>query len=294
MKEQIPKPSKFINLRTDFGFKKLFFEDPNKDLLIAFLNALFKGRKVIKDLTYNKTEFPGDIASEGNVIFDLACTGEDGERFIIEVQRTKKDNFKKRALFYTSRLISNQAPVGNRSVWNYDIDEVFLVALLDGFVLEGTPEKEYLHDICLCNRETGETFYEGLGYIYIELLKFVKDEQELETDLDRWLYVLKNMNDLQKIPVFLRKTIFEKVFKIATYSNLTKEEKMLYDLDLKKQWDDYSALETAKKEGGKEKSVEFVRNLILKFGFTDLQIVEAADVSLDFVQKVRASLKSKK
>lgn len=103
----------------------------------------FKGRKVIKDLTYNKTEFPGDITTEGSVIFDLACTGEDGERFIIEVQRTKKDNFKKRALFYTSRLISNQAPVGNRSAWNYDIDEVFLVALLDGFVLEGTPEKEY-------------------------------------------------------------------------------------------------------------------------------------------------------
>jgi hypothetical protein len=98
---------------------------------------------VIKDLTYNKTEFPGDITIEGSVIFDLACTGEDGERFIIEVQRTKKDNFKKRALFYTSRLISNQAPVGNRSAWNYDIDEVFLVALLDGFVLEGTPEKEY-------------------------------------------------------------------------------------------------------------------------------------------------------
>lgn len=168
MKEYVPKKSKFIDLRTDFGFKKLFFEDPNKDLLIAFLNALFKERKVIKDLVYNKNEFPGDIKTEGNVIFDLTCTGENGERFIIEVQRTKKDNFKKRALFYTSRLISNQAPVGKRAVWNYDIDEVFLVALLDGFLLEGTAEKEYLHDICLCNRETGETFYDGLGYIYIE------------------------------------------------------------------------------------------------------------------------------
>ena len=309
MNVEIQKKTKFINLRTDFAFKKLFFEDPNKDLLIAFLNALFKGRKVIKDLVYNKTEFPGDIKTEGSAIFDLACTGEKGERFIIEVQRAKKDNFKKRALFYTSRLISSQAPTGDRAVWNYDIDEVFLVALLDGFLLEGTPEKEYLHDIVLCNRDTGETFYEGLGYIYIELLKFVKEEHELETDLDRWLYVLKNMNDLEKIPVFLRKTIFEKVFKIATYSNLTKEEKMLYDLDLKKQWDDYSALETATREGIQKgiqegilkgrieeaeiKNYEFVSNLIVKFGFTDSEILEAAEVSLDFVKKVRSSIKKK-
>jgi predicted transposase/invertase (TIGR01784 family) len=289
MKEQVLKTPKFINLRTDFGFKKLFFEDPNKDLLIAFLNALFKGRKVIKDLTYNKTEFPGDITTEGSVIFDLACTGENGERFIIEVQRTKKDNFKKRALFYSSRLISSQAPVGNRAVWNYNIDEVFLVALLDGFMLEGTSKNEYLHDICLCNRETGETFYDGLGYIYIELLKFVKQEHELETDLDKWLYVLKNMNDLQKVPVFLRKTIFEKVFKIATYINLTEEEKMLYDLDLKKQWDDYSALETAKKEGFKEgerkKAIETATEM-KKDGFDAGQIRKFTKLSMEEIEKL--------
>lgn len=187
-------------------------------------------------------------------------------------------------------MISNQAPVGNRAVWNYDIDEVYLVAILDSFILEGTSEKEYLHDICLCNRETGESFYEGLGYIYLELLFFVKEEHELETDLDKWLYVLKNMNGLEKIPVFLRKTIFEKVFKIATYSNLTKEEKMLYDLDLKKQWDDYSALETVKRE----ETEKIVRNLILKFGFSDEQAASAAEVSLDFVQNVRSSIKKSK
>lgn len=70
MNVEVLMKTTFINLRTDFGFKKLFFEDPNKDLLIAFLNALFKGRKVFKDLTYNKTEYPGDIKTEGSVMFD--------------------------------------------------------------------------------------------------------------------------------------------------------------------------------------------------------------------------------
>ena len=313
MEMRIQNKTKFINLRTDFGFKKLFFEDPNKDLLIDFLNALFKGKKVILDLTYNKTEFLGDIISEGGAIFDLSCTGINGERFIIEVQRTRQDNFKKRALFYTSRLISSQAPLGSRALWNYNIDEVYLVALLDGFNLEPVEDNVYMHDICLCNRETGEIFYEGLGYIYIELLKFVKEESELETNLDRWLYVLKNMNDLQKIPVFLRKTIFERVFKIATYSNLTKEEKMNYDSDLKKRWDNYSALETATREGmekgmekgreegmerGMEKGIilknqEMVSSLITNTDFDDTRIATLVKVSESFVQKLRAELATK-
>jgi len=82
----------------------------------------------------------------------------------------------------------------------------------------------YLHDICLCNRDTGRVFYDDLGFIYLELCNFVKEESELETDLDGWLYVLKNMSGLNKIPVYLRKPIFEKLFDIAEYSTLTKEE----------------------------------------------------------------------
>lgn len=95
---------------TDFGFKRIFGTEPNRDLLIAFLNEVFKGRKQIVDLLYSKTEYNGDTTHEGGAIFDLLCTGTGGERFIIEVQRSKQDNFKQRALFYTSRLISEQAP----------------------------------------------------------------------------------------------------------------------------------------------------------------------------------------
>jgi hypothetical protein len=80
---------------------------------------------------------------EGGAIFDLLCTGVNGEQFIIEVQRSKQDNFKKRAIFYTSRLISEQAPRGKRSAWDYAVREVYLVALLDGFSLEDMPPAAY-------------------------------------------------------------------------------------------------------------------------------------------------------
>ena len=252
MTKEKPEEITFIDPLSDFGFKKIFGEEPNKDLLIAFLNEVFQGRKQIVDLVYSKNEYPGDTLTEGGAIFDLLCTGENGEQFIIEVQRSKQSNFKKRALFYTSRLISGQAPKGKRAEWNYDVREVYLVALLDGFTLEDTPETAYLHDICLCYRNSGAVFYPGLEYIFMELLKFVKTEDELETDLDRWLYVLKNMSRMQKIPVYLRKPIFEKVFQIASYSNLTKEEKRMYDISLKRKWDNQNALAYARKEGIEE------------------------------------------
>jgi predicted transposase/invertase (TIGR01784 family) len=110
-----PVTGKYIDPLVDFAFKKIFGSEPNKDLLIDFLNEVFRGRKQIIDLVYNKNEHPGDIKDEGAVIFDLLCTGDKGERFLIEVQRATQGYFKERALFYTSRLISDQAPKGKRS-----------------------------------------------------------------------------------------------------------------------------------------------------------------------------------
>src|SRR5690606_3987380 len=248
-----PTIGTYIDPLTDFAFKKLFGSEPNKDLLIDFLNGVFRGRKHIVDLVYNKNEHPGETVSEGGAIFDLTCTGNDGERFIIEVQRGKQGNFKQRAIFYTSRLVSEQAPKGRRSEWAYDVKEVYLIALLEDFSLDAvSTDSGFLHDICLSNRETGKVFYDGLGYIFIELIKFVKTETELDTDLDKWLYVLKNMSSMDKIPVYLRKPIFEKLFNIAEYSNLTKEEKTMYDTSLKRKWDNKAVLDYAVNEAVKE------------------------------------------
>lgn len=203
-------------------------------------------------MVYNKNEHPGDLKDEGAAIFDLLCTGDKGEQFLIEVQRGRQGFFKERALFYTSRLISGQAPKGNRSAWAYNIAEVYLIALLEDFTLEDSAANEYLHDICLCNRDTGKIFYDKLGYTYIELRNFVKTDSQLETDLDKWLYVLKNMSRMNKIPVYLRKPIFEKLFSIAEYTNLTKEEKAMYDSSLKYKWDNQNVLDYTVKEAVRE------------------------------------------
>ena len=200
--------TRYIDPLSDIAFKKIFGSDPNKDLMIAFLNDVLRGKKQIVDLVYSKTEYHGDLTSEGSVSFDLLCTGPGDEKFIIEVQREKHENFKERALFYTSRLISEQAPKGKRREWNYDLTEVFFIAILEKDNSQMSKSKGYLHDICLCNRENGEIFYDKLNYTYIQLSNFDKAEDELASDLDRWLYLLKYLDSMSKIPVYFRKPVF--------------------------------------------------------------------------------------
>lgn len=278
---KLPVPGRYIDPLVDFAFKKIFGSEPNKDLLIAFLNEVFKGHKHIADLVYNKNEHPGDLADEGLAVFDLLCTGERGEKFLIEVQRGRQGRFKERALFYTSRLISDQAPKGRRTEWGYDITEVYLVALLEDFTLEGNPPDKYLHNIRLCNIETGKIFYDKLGYTYIELRNFVKKAPQLETDLDKWLYVLKNMSSLNKIPVYLRKPIFEKLFNIAEYSNLSKEEKTMYDSSMKYKWDNKNVLDYAVKEAKLEGKLEGKLEALRKVA----RELKKEGLSVDFVSK---------
>jgi hypothetical protein len=121
----------------------------------------------------------------------------NGERFVIEVQRSSQFNFKRRMLYYGSKLIADQAPKGNRKSWAYNISEVYVIALLDGFpMLDSERTTQYLHNICLCDRDTGKVFYNHLEFFYIELINFTKEESELQSDLEGWLFVLKNMSKL--------------------------------------------------------------------------------------------------
>lgn len=211
----------------------------------------------------------------------------------MEVQRGKQANFKKRAIFYTSLLAAGQAPKGQRAIWAYDLPEIYFIALLEDFSVETVNDGNYVRDICLADRDTGKVFYDGLGYIFLELVNFAKTEDQLNNNLDKWLYVLKNMSRMEKIPLFVRKTTFEKVFSIAEYSNMTKEEKTMYNAALKRKWDNQNVLDyavkTAKEEGIKEGANAQKRETALtlkRMGMPVKDIVKAVGLSLKEVEKL--------
>lgn len=317
---EIVAQSRYIDITTDYGFKRIFGSKTNKDLLISFLNELFRGRKIIADLYYNKNEHVGDAKDIGTVIFDLTCTAENGEQFIIEVQRSRQINLKRRMLYYSSKLIADQAPKGDRRGWDYAISEIYVIVLMDGFPMPDSAEEEkdgVLHDICLCYRDSGKIFYEDLGFIYVELVNFALAEKELANDLDRWLYVLKNMSSMEKLPGYLRKPIFEKLFKLAEYSKLNDKEREMYNVSLRNKWDAESLRSTQEKElkqarekaltegkaegiavgkaeGKTEGKAEVIRNLLSLGKFSTVEIAKLANVSEDFVKKIEASQSKEK
>lgn len=242
---------KYINPFTDFGFKKLFGEELNKDLLLDFLNELLKEEQgQIKDLTYLKTEHLGLTESDRKAIFDLYCENERGEKFIVELQKSKQNFFKDRTVYYSTFPIREQA---KRADWNFELKAVYTIAILD-FVFDSDKNEpnKFRYDVKLQDIETNKIFYDKLTFIYLEMPKFKKSIDELSTRFEKWLYLIRNLNQLERIPESLRERIFEKVFETAEIAKFTPEQILSYEDSLKYYRDLKNSLDTAREEGEAE------------------------------------------
>ncbi|WP_316812553.1 Rpn family recombination-promoting nuclease/putative transposase [Pedobacter heparinus] len=263
--------TRFIDPYSDFGFKHLFGKALNRDLLIKFLNGVFKGRKVIVDIQYKNTEYKGPGKKYRKTIFDLYCTGDKGENFIIEMQKAKVQNFIDRSIFYTTNLIQEQG-VDVDADWDYLLPEIYFLAIMD-FKFDDSHPDHFIHDVRLIEIHTNKEFFPKLSYIFIEMPKFKKTETELENELEEWLYILNNLKQFEEIPVSLReKEEYKKVFEIAEIGNLTPEEMNEYQQSLKIQRDNNATLRYAEKEarakglaeGEHKKAVEMALKLLTK------------------------------
>jgi len=240
---------KYINPFTDYGFKRLFREDPNKDLLLDFLNELVeKEQGKITELTYLKNENLATTELNRKAVFDLYCTNEKGEKFIVEIQKTKQKFFKDRTVYYSTFPIREQAVIG--SDWNFELKKVYTIAILD-FVFDEDKNQmdKFRYDVKLSDIETKQVFYDKLTFIYLEMPKFNKKAEELETRFEKWLFILKNLHKLDRIPAELKENIFLKLFETAEISKFSQQEYQDYEDSLKYYRDIKNSLDTAKEEG---------------------------------------------
>jgi len=236
---------KYINPLTDFGFKKLFGTEPNKILLIDFLNQILPERHRIKELSYLRNEQFGQNDLDRKAIFDLYCVGESGERFIVELQKAKQNYFKDRSIYYASFPIQEQAKKGD---WDYKLDPVYTIGILDFVFDDHKSEEEIVHLVELKNQR-GEIFYDKFKFIYIELPKFKKEEEDLETQFDKWLYVFRHLSKLQDRPFKLQDRIFKRLFESAEIAKFTPEERIAYEESLKYYRDIKNVVDSSKQEG---------------------------------------------
>jgi len=232
---------KFINPFTDFGFKHIFGREMDKEILIEFLNDLLEGEHTIKDLRIMNNERLAETEQGRKVIFDIHCETDKGERIIIEMQNREQPHFKDRALYYLSHSVVEQ---GIKGTW----DE-------KNRPNNNRNEGKFRRDIVPADRETGQVFNPKFRQIYIELPRFNKEEEECETDFERWIYVLKHMDTLDRMPFKARKAIFERLERIGSMANLTPKQRAQYEAEWKMYNDYYNTLDFAV-EKGIEKGIE--------------------------------------
>lgn len=235
---------RYVNFYTDFAFKKLFGTEINKDLLISFLNALLQGREEIKEITYLNTEHLGTQEYDRRAVFDVYCTNEKGEYFLVEMQKGEQQFFKDRSLYYSTFAIREQAPRGE---WDYGLKGIYTIGILNFTIFDD--DADYRHEVKLMDVVTKEVFYDKLTFIYLEMPKFAKTAGELETLFDKWLYVIKNLATLMERPAILQEKVFARLFEAAEIAKFDKVERREYEESLKNYRDWFSVMKTAREKG---------------------------------------------
>ena len=246
---------RYVNFYTDFAFKKLFGTEMNKDLLISFLNALLQGREVVLDVNYLNTELLGTQEYDRRAVFDVYCKNDKGEVFLVEMQKGEQQFFKDRSIYYSTFAIREQAPRGE---WNYELKGVYTIGILN-FCFDKEREGNYYHEVKLMDTATKEVFYDKLVFIYLEMPKFTKQENELESLFDKWLYVIRNLAALMERPRVLQEKVFAHLFEAAEIAKFSRVERYEYEESLKAYRDWFSVMATAELRGeerGKEKGLK--------------------------------------
>lgn len=277
--------ARYINPYTDFGFKKLFGEEGNKDLLIDFLNQLLPEHHQIGELYFRNTEGLADIVVERKAVFDIYCVALTGERFIVEMQKAKVKYFKDRALFYVTFPIREQSEKGN---WDFRLQPVYFIAILDFIYDEEEERQKFRRDVSLKDQD-GQIFFEKLHFKFLQMPLFTKQEHDLESKFDKWCYFLKNLVSFDHIPAILNEPIFQKAFHVAEVANLDVQQRENYEQSLMQYWDWYSVWQTALEEQNTqaEKNARKAIALAMKQkGYPTAEIVELTGLSPEQIEKI--------
>ena len=235
---------RYVNFYTDFAFKRLFGTEPNKELLISFLNALLHGREEIREITYLNTEHLGTQEYDRRAVFDVYCVNEKGEHFLVEMQKGEQQFFKDRSVYYSTFAIREQAPRGE---WNYGLKGIYTIGILN--FCFNKKDSSYYHEVKLMDTATREVFYDKLTFIYLEMPKFTKTEAELSTMFDQWLYAIRNLPSLLERPRALYEKVFQRLFEAAEIAKFDRRERYEYEESLKAYRDWFSVMETAELRG---------------------------------------------
>jgi len=273
---------RYINPFTDWGFKRLFGQEFSKELLISFLNDLFEGEFHIKDVTFKDKEQLADTHDLRGCVFDIYCETDDGKNFIVEMQNRWVPYFINRSIYYASKAVVSQ-----RKKKREDDEDTTLYRLLPVYVvcvMNYMPHQQevtkFRTDVALREKGSNGVFSDKLRFVYLSLPFFNKEEADCKSNFEEWIYVLKHMEVLERMPFTAQRKIFKHLADLADIRCMTQEEQDKYD-ESRKVVDDYNSglygsyiigHDEGKAEGQLSKSLEIARKMLLS-GMSEEQVM---------------------
>ena len=267
---------RFVNPKNDVAFKKIFGDENHKEILISFLNAVLnlQGVHEIADLTILNPYQAPKLAELKYTLLDVRAIDKRGVTFIVEMQVEQVAGYQKRFLYYGAKAYAGQIERGD----DYPkLNQVIFIGILDFVGFEG---EEYLTRHLITNQVTQKQELDGMEFNFIELPKFTKQEHELTTLLDKWVYFLKYASDLEVIPDSADTKSLKAAYEVAERFRWSRYELELYDYwGIKAQ--DERGIAIAAEERGERRGKEIGKEL----GRRETQLATARVLLADGVDR---------
>ena len=270
---------KFVDVKNDIAFRKIFGNEKKTKILISFLNAILKleGDKRIKEVTIINPYLLPRVAGEKASIIDVRAKDEKGQQFVIEMQVADLDGFDKRVQYYTCRDYSMQIERGEQYPL---LKPTYFIGILDFNFFDST---EYLSNHIILNEKTYEHALKDVHFTFIELKKFTKEVEELTTLTEKWVFFIKKAEDLKVIPKNVVDEGLMEAYKDADKHSWQKEELIAYDNASIAEQDEKGKLIAAENKG----KIEEKEGVIERCWRKGMEIEDIAEISELAVEQVK-------
>jgi predicted transposase/invertase (TIGR01784 family) len=286
---------KFVDIKNDIAFRKIFGNDKKKEILISFLNAVLhlEGDKRIKTITIaNPFQLP-ILPNMKTSIIDVKARDFKGNTFIIEMQVADIIGMDKRLLYYTSKEYSQQIVSGEKYT---ELNPVIFIGIFDFPFTEG---EAYFSHHAICNVETKERVIKDMDFYFIELPKFKKLVKDLNNITDKWIYFIKEAENLDVIPDNIDDDGLKEAYADANQNTWSQAELDAYNYAAMREQDDRGRIAMAeqkaqlkgKEEGKEEAETELVIEMH-KDGLPNDRIAKIAKMSIERVEQIIKNYKN--
>ena len=270
---------RFVNIKNDVAFRKIFGNENRKEVLISFLNAVLllqENHKIVNVDILTPYQLP-DLKGGKVTIVDVKAKDQNDKTYIVEMQVAEVDGFDKRVLYYASKSYSAQIDRGDQYE---NLNPTYFIGILD---FEVTKNPSYINRHKIIDTETNENYLKDIEFNFIELPKFNKKENELESIIDQWVYFIKNVENLDVIPENLIDEGLKSAYEGADKHNWTKAELEAYDYVLMREQDDRGRMKFAVR-----KKAEDIARKLIKANHTNQEISDFTDLTIEQIEILRA------